>query len=397
MRDDEFLRYVNGKLPTNLGTVTGDDLRLWREWGIFNRPECEKADLRLVMGILKVRRQAESKAAGVGTGLPVTAGVHRLYQVVVVMNPDREERSVVLRALRDSGLISLPGILRVMPYESLVEAMANAGQKLPEPEPLSPGELEVSIHRDVFEVQTTGEVILQTFWPELVIRGAPVRPTLVFSTYLFQGRHLGDQDEGERADARQPKLYREFLRLQAEEKPVEQWLAQNGMLGFAYLQEGSSWQPYVAQEQERMRELFAQVRDRKAVISGEYERLMPYSEEGFVAADAIAEPREWLRILSSSGETTAQLPMRESRIFLEDPREPGLIWVRRFLWWIDYLWASLLDDLLFAQGVLLCARCGLPLESARGNLKYCPDCRKFANAEKCRRYRAKLRSSRPRS
>jgi len=372
MNQKEFLEYLSQHLPPALGKVTPEHLKGWEDFGVLRpHPEYYSQDIHVVMGLMKMEQESQKSALSQGIELQKPTLSHSvsgtIYQVLsflgeVTSEAEMKERAIVRLALVHSGLISAPGFIHInfspLSGHTLDSLLAMPDYKSRFEKASVSKELLVIQEVSQFVESETEREIMTALAPVLFIQG--VKPTVVYSTFIFggRGRLLGPDQY---VPLSRP-LYEEFLDSNMQSlDDITNFMATHLMFGSLGVAHDKDAVDFIKTTQEKIRQLLMKATKGNLWVA-DLSPLSPFHEDGIVEANRLGK-MGGMDIFTGEGKPVSVGEIKmvpaykwESREWV--PYDNSKLHVRRYYNWLDFMWAELIDAITSSSQTPVCLRCG---------------------------------------
>jgi len=402
MNQKEFLGYLSQHLPATLGKVTPEHLKRWEDLGALRpHPQYYLDDVHMVMALMKMEQESQKSALSQGIEPQKPTLSHSvsgtIYQVLsflgeVTNKAEMKERAIVRLALVHSGLISAPGFIHIN-FSPLSGHTLDYYKSRFEKASVSKELLIIQEVSQFVESETERE-IMTALAPVLFIQG--VKPTVVYSTFIFggRGRLLGPDQY---VPLSRP-LYEEFLDSNMHSlDDITNFMATHLMIGSLGVAHDKDAVDFIKTTQEKMRHILMKA-TKESLGAADLSPISPFHEDDVIEANRLGG-MGGMDIFTGEGKPVSvgeikMLPAYkwESREWV--PYDKSKLHIRRYYNWLDFMWAELLDAVTSASQTPVCLKCGKLLPQRGGRRKiYCgpenPKCYHARKAEYVRRTRSK--------
>lgn len=405
MNRKEFVDYLNQHLPPTLGKVTLEDLKRWEDFGILRpRPEYNREDIHIVMGLVQLQKQALNQ--GIKPQKPTLpyAAPGTIYQVLSFLTEatseaEAKEKAIVKLALVNSGLISTLGFVYInfspLTGNTLESLLAIPAYKSRFEKAAASKELLIIQDAIQFVESGTEKEMLTTLTPVLFIQG--VKPTVVYSTFIFggYGRLVGPQQY---MPLPRP-LYEEFLDLDVQSlDDVLNFMATHLMIGSFGARPDQDEIDFIKTTQEKMRQVL--MRGTKGRLGvADLSPLSPFHEDDVIEAKTVGK-MGGIDIFTAEDKPASVGEIKATPAYKWEghewvPYNQSKIHVSRYYNWLDFMWAELIKTVTSGSQTPVCLRCGKLLPRAKtGRRKvYCgpenPQCYRARKAGHTRQSRVR--------
>jgi len=386
MNQKEFLGYLSQHLPATLGKVMPAHLKRWEDFGVLRpHPEYYSQDIHVVMGLMKMEQESQKSALSQGIEPQKPTLSHSvsgtIYQVLsflgeVTSEAEMKERAIVRLALVHSGLISAPGFIHInfspLSGRTLDSLLAMPDYKSRFEKASVSKELLIIQEVSQFVESETEREIMTALAPVLFIQG--VKPTVVYSTFIFggRGRLLGPDQY---VPLSRP-LYEEFLDSNMQSlDDITNFMATHLMFGSLGVPHDKDAVDFIKTTQEKIRQLLMKATKGNLWVA-DLSPLSPFHEDGIVEANRLGG-MGGMDIFTGEGKPVSVGEIKmfpaykwESREWV--PYDKSKLHIRRYYNWLDFMWAELIDAVTPGSQTPVCLKCGKLLPQKRGRRKvYC--------------------------